>query len=288
MAPAFGKGKEKAPMPPTPAIWKVRDADSEIYLFAAAPFLPTGATWRSRTVAALIDRSETIWFEAPFADPAALAAAGRIFEEEGRNAAGKSLSGLLGSEAERLLDGTLETLEADRELFSSFKLWAAFVVLTAELDRKRGADPASSVEIGVLTEAMSRQRPVQFLDSVDGALSALTEMPEKDQRDLLVFLLEDWPRQNAQAPIVYDLWRTGDVEALARLAKSPLKEAAPGAYERLIGARAELLVERISALLSSPDEAFICLSATLVIGDDGIAAMLKSRGFTVERLDARP
>lgn len=275
-------------MPPTPAIWKVRDADSEIYLFAAAPFLPAGAAWRSRAVAALIDRSETIWFEAPFADPAALAAAGRIFQEEGRNAAGNTLSGLLGGEAERLLDGALEALGADRELFSPLKLWAAFVVLTAELDRKRGADPASSVEIGVLTEAMSRQRAVQFFDSVDGALSVLTEMPEKDQRDLLVFLLEDRPRQDAQALIVYDLWRTGDVETLARLAKAPLKEAAPGAYERLIGARAETLVERISALLSSPDEAFICLSATLVIGDDGIVTTLESRGFTVERLDVRP
>lgn len=285
-AAAPAAAKEKAPPAPTPALWKVSDADSEIYLFAAAPFLPAGEAWRSRVVASAIDRSETIWFEAPSADQSARAAAGKIFEETGRYAGGKSLSGALGEDGAAGLAGVAAALGAEPASFDALKPWAAFVVLSAELDRKRGADPAAGVEMGVLEEAIGRQRPVQFLDSVEGALRVLTEMPDKDQKTLLLFLLADWPRQDAEARVAYDLWRAGDAGGLAAQTQERLLAQAPAAYERLVAGRADALTERIAGLLGSADEAFVCLGAALVVGADGVAAGLAERGFTVERIDA--
>lgn len=278
--------KEKSPPPPAPALWKISDADSEIYLFAAAPFLPAGEAWRSRVVAAAIDRSETIVFEAPSADPAARAAAGKIFQDAGRYTGGKTLSAALGDEGAAGLGAVTAALGAETAQFDALKPWAAFVVLSAELDRIRGADPAAGVEMGVLLEAIGRQRPVRFLDSIGGALSVLTDMPEKDQRALLGFLLADWPRQDAEAAASFASWRAGDADALALQTQAPLMEAAPAAYGRLIAERADLLEERIAALLEKPEEAFVCLSAALIVGADGVAAGLAERGFTVERLDS--
>lgn len=283
-APALAM--DKVPPPPAPAIWKISDADSEIYVFAAAPLLPAGETWRSRVVAAAIDRSESIVFEAPSADPAARAAAARIFQSEGRYGAGGSLSGVLGEEGKQGLAAVAAALGADAAQFEGLKPWAAFVVLSAELDRKRGADPAAGVEAGVLTEAIGRQRPVKFLDTVDGALRVLTDMPEKDQRALLSYLLADWPRQDAEAGAAFAAWRAGDADAIAAQTQAPLKEASPAAYERLVVARADLMEERMAALLELPEEAFVCLSAALVVGEDGVVAGLAGRGFSVERLDA--
>lgn len=289
-AAAFGSAsaKDKTPPAPSPALWRISDADSEIYLFAAAPFLPAGEAWRSRTVAAAIDRSETIVFEAPSADPAARAAAGKIFEDAGRYRAGKTLSAALGEDGAAGLAVVASALGAEPAQFDALKPWAAFVVLSAELDRKRGADPAAGVETGVLIEAIGRQRPVQFLDTVESALSVLTEMPEKDQRALLSFLLADRPRQDAEAAAAYAAWRTGDVDAVAASSQAPLKEAAPEAYGRIIASRADLLAGRVAALLEKPEEAFVCLSAALVVGPEGIAARLAELGYAVERLDAAP
>lgn len=289
-AAAFGPAAamEKAPAAPAPALWKVSDADSEIYLFAASPFLPAGEAWRSRAVAAAIDRSETIVFEAPSADPAAQAAAGKIFEEAGRYRAGKTLSGALGEDGAVDLAAVASALGAETGQFDALKPWAAFVVLSAELDRKRGADPAAGVEMGVLLEAIGRQRPVRFLDTVENALSVLTEMPENDQRALLSFLLADWPRQDAEAAAAFAAWRAGAADAVAAQTQTPLKEAAPEAYDRLIAGRAHFLAERVAALLEKPEEVFVCLSAALVVGADGVAARLAERGYAVERLDAAP
>jgi uncharacterized protein len=281
-APAAAKDKEQPA--PTPALWRVSDADSEIYLFAAAPFLPEGEAWRSRAVAAAIDRSETIIFEAPSADRKAQAEAAEIFQSKGRYAAGKTLSDALGEEGAAGLAAVAAALGAETATFDPLKPWAAFVVLSAELDRKRGGDPAAGVEAGVLREAIGRQRPVQFLDSVDGALRVLTDMPEKDQISLLAFLLADWPQQDAAAGEDFARWRAGDAEALAA-SQAPLKEAAPGAYDRLVAARSQALAERLADLLSSPDEAFVCLPAALVVGEDGVAARLAAGGFSVERMD---
>lgn len=285
-AAAPAAAKDDAPPPLSPALWKVSDADSEIYLFAAAPFLPAGEAWRSRAVAAAIDRSETVVFEAPSADPAARAEAAKIFQAAGRYPEGRTLSGALGEDGAASLAAAAGALGADIASFDALRPWAAFVVLSAELDRKRGADPAAGVEMGVLLEAIGRQRPVRFLDTIDGALRVLTEMPGEDQRALLSLLLADWPRQDAEAPIVYAQWRAGDIESVAAGTQEPLRAAAPAAYERLIAARADLLEERIAALLDLPDEAFVCLSAALIAGPDGVAAGLAGRGFTVERIDA--
>lgn len=283
-APALAK--EKTAPPPAPAIWKISDADSAIYVFAAAPFIPAGEAWRSRTVSAAIDRSETIVFEAPSADPASRAEAAKIFQNEGRYGVGDSLSEALGEDGAQGLAAAAAALSADAAQFEALRPWAAFVVLSAELDRKRGADPAAGVEAGVLTEAIGRQRPVKFLDTVDGALRVLTEMPEKDQRALLGHLLADWPRQEAEAAAAFAAWRAGDADRVAVQLQTPLKEAVPAAYERLVVARADLMEERIAALLDLPEEAFVCLSAALVVGEDGVVAGLAGRGFSVERLDA--
>lgn len=275
---------DEAPAAPSPALWRVSDADSELYLFAAAPFIPEGEAWRSRAVAAAIDRSETIVFEAPSTDRKAQAEAAAIFRDEGRYPAGKTLSEALGEDGAAGLAAVAAAIGAEPSSFDPLKPWAAFVVLSAELDRKRGADPAAGVEAGVLNEAIGRQRPVQYLDSAAGALRVLTDMPAEDQRALIAFLLMDWPRQDAQAVEDFARWRAGDVEALAPL-QEPLKQAAPGAYNRLIAARADDLAERVAALLSSPDEAFVCLPAALVIGEDGVASRLAASGLAVERLD---
>jgi hypothetical protein len=285
IAAAPASATEKAP-PPAPPLWKISDADSVIYLFAAAPFLPAGEAWRSRAVATAIDRSEVIVFEAPSADPAARAEAGKIFQADGRYAGGATLSAALGDEGAAALAAVTAALGAEPASFDALKPWAAFVVLSAELDRKRGADPAAGVETRVLTEAIGRQRPVRFLDTVGGALSVLTEMPEPDQRALLAFLLADRPRQDAEALEGFAAWRAGDADTLAALTTEPLKEAAPAAYDRLIAARAETLEERVAALLEKPEEAFVCLSAALVAGPDGVLAGLAERGLTVERIDA--
>ncbi|MDZ7628369.1 MAG: TraB/GumN family protein [Parvularculaceae bacterium] len=273
---------------PSPALWRVADADSEIYIFAAAPFLPAGEAWRSRAVAAAIDRAETIWFEAPSADPAAQAAAAKIFQNAGRYPEGRSLSEALGDNSASSLASATQAVGADPAAIDALKPWAAFVVLSAELDRKRGADPAAGVEAGVLLEAIGRQRPVKFLDTVEGALSVLTEMPESDQRALLGHLLADWPRQDERAPGVYESWRAGDTEALVAEAQAPLRDAAPAAYDRLVAARAVALADKVAALLDLSDEAFVCLGVALIVGEDGIVANLAARGLTVERMDGAP
>ncbi len=285
LTPAVARSEEPSADTLRPALWRVSDADSAIFLFAAAPFLPAGEAWRSRAVARAIDEAEAIWFEAPSADPGARAAAARIFQKTGRYGAGATLPAAIGEDGAARLAAATQLLEAPLSSFDALKPWAAFVVMSAELDRKRGANPAGGVESGVLKEAVGRQRPVQFLDSVEGALRVLTEMPEKDQAMLLAFLLADFTRGEEEAGAMFDLWRTGAVDELSARLKAPLKGAAPAGYERLVSARAAFLAERIAPLLESGDKAFVCLASMLVIGEDGVAASLAALGFTVERID---
>ena len=47
-----------------PAMWLVRDADTEIYLFGTMHVLSPAAAWRTPAYEAAYDRAQTVWFEA--------------------------------------------------------------------------------------------------------------------------------------------------------------------------------------------------------------------------------
>ena len=47
-----------------PALWVVRDADSEIYLFGTLHALSPQARWRTPAYDQAMARADTVWFEA--------------------------------------------------------------------------------------------------------------------------------------------------------------------------------------------------------------------------------
>src|SRR4051812_44835850 len=58
-----------------PAMWRVRDGDSEIYLFGTMHVLPPGLKWRTRLYDAAYARADAVWFETDMrASPATLSA----------------------------------------------------------------------------------------------------------------------------------------------------------------------------------------------------------------------
>ncbi|NWG92813.1 MAG: TraB/GumN family protein [Parvularculaceae bacterium] len=283
-APTAAKEKA-AEAAASPAVWRVSDSDSAVYLFGTLGALPAGASWRSRTLAGAIDASDVLWFEAPVGEAGAGETADRIFRTEGVLPAGKTLTSLLAPERREALAAIAEKNGIPVKSLDGLKPWAAFVVLSAQIGASAGS---VSADADLMTEAKGRGRTLKYFETIESSLGVLTMMPETEQVALLSFLLDDFARQESALPATFAAWRDGDAEAIDAHLNQSMRTAAPAAYKRLIADRTQALAAGIAAALKSRETAFIALNAGYLVGPDGLPDALAAAGFKVERLDRPP
>lgn len=281
---SFARDKATA-APPSPAIWRISDADSRVYLIGTFAALPTEAPWRSRALAAALDGSEIVWFEAPVGAPPAQAAAARIFETEGKLAPGRALSAQLPAAPCGALGAIAASISMPMESLDALKPWAAFVILSSRVHAADGAPAGDSIDAVLAREAAGRGRDIRYLSTIEETLGVLTGMPEATQIALLVHLIDDWARQREGVGAAFEAWRIGDLAATDAYLNAAMREAAPAVYERLVAARAADLAEDVAGALRLPQTSFIALNAGYLVGDGAIPALLASRGLKVERID---
>lgn len=265
----------------SPALWRISDDDSAVYLFGAIGLSPGRSPWRSRAVARAIDASETIWFEAPVDEPSAQAAANRIFSEEGMLPIGKRLSSLLPPEAAATLAAIAEQSGLTAETLEPLKPWAAFIVLSSRIEP---ATDAETIDAAILREARGRGRQLRYFDTVEESLRILTDMPRDEQVELVSQLIADFERQRADARTGFEAWRMGDIEAVDAYLNGPLREAAPQAYKTLVTDRIEAFAGDVGAVLKSPETAFVSLNAGYLVGPGSLPERLLKAGYKVERV----
>ncbi|MFM2274078.1 MAG: hypothetical protein RL702_3143, partial [Pseudomonadota bacterium] len=81
-----------APEPARPALWKVADEDTTIYLFGTIHLLPKGIAWYDGALAKAFDQSDELVTEIPEIEPDG---AGSAVLKYGMLPAGQSLRGLM-------------------------------------------------------------------------------------------------------------------------------------------------------------------------------------------------
>jgi hypothetical protein len=82
---------------------------------------------------------------------------------------------------------------------------------------------------------------------------------------------------------VVNAWLSGDVAALRKDALEPLIKSSPGMYRRLITDRNRHWASVLARRLKAGDGVIVVVVGTAhLIGPDGVPALLRARGFTVD------
>ena len=110
--------------------------------------------------------------------------------------------------------------------------------------------------------------------------SGLTE--RQSEALLLVTFIPSAESKKGFSPLV-NAWRRGDAETLARSMQDAFSDF-PAMAERLLGTRNRRWVPKIEGYLRSGQTYFVVAGAGHMGGPDGLVALLKSRGHTVEQL----
>ena len=77
-------------------------------------------------------------------------------------------------------------------------------------------------------------------------------------------------------------WKAGDVAAVEKILLADLRND-PQLYQRLLVERNRNWLPKLEALFARSRPAFVVVGAAHLVGPDGVVAMLKAKGYSVEQ-----
>jgi uncharacterized protein YbaP (TraB family) len=265
-----------------PALWKLADADTTIYLFGTIHVLPGGTKWRDKTIDAAMGTAQSLTLEAVLdTDPSAVAS---VITTLGKGKDLPPLAERVPADRRAVLAALIARSGLPVPFLDGLKSWAAAVVLTgAALDQIGLKTGAEGIEPQVTALFRAAGKPVEGLETAAGQLGYFDALSEAAQRDFLVSTLDNPASGGADFDRLLKAWISGDTRKLEQaFADEP--DFTPELRGLLIRKRDELWAEALAKRLVKPGTIFVAVGAGHLVGPDSVQKMLARKGLTVQRI----
>jgi len=267
-------------LPPQPPMWVISDADSEITLYPTLHILPPEIDWKSEELFRRLETAEEVWFEilpGSESDPALQ----QMMMGLGMSP-GAALSSKLTQDEVSALKTAIAPLGMPFEIVDQMRPWvvSTFVGIGALIEK--GFDPNAGVEKNLIP--MAKGKKFRALETAESQLKMLASLPEETQMKMLRETLNDMEESVDVLKELAADWAQGDVEDLEDELLDEMKRDTPIMYEAIFTRRNKNWADQIETEMKGSGTDFIAVGAGHLVGDDGVPAILKSRGYSVRRL----
>jgi len=177
----------------------------------------------------------------------------------------------------RKLFGLLGILE---QKFTRYRPW--FLALLLEAPRLHGRSEELGVEHYLIGRAHKNHKQVVGLETAREHAEIFSGLTDKQGEAYL--LLEFIPQsEGISSAQIMQAWRKGDVDLVAREFHEAYRDF-PSLAVRLLDNRNRNWIPKIEKYLESGEPCFVVVGAAHLGGPNGVIALLKGRGYTVEQL----
>lgn len=264
----------------SPAMWKVADKDTTIYLFGTIHLLPPGTKWRSATFDQALAGSDTLVVETVIDEknPAP------VFEALTKLALSPGLPPI----AERVPPGKRAALMevitrsgAPTAAYDRLETWAAGYLLL--LTQLRAVGLGAGVESVIRQEFSSAGKPIGQLETNIEQLGFFDGLPESAQRKFLEGVLEAPADMKKQLDGMVASWSRGDVDAISKTFNEDLRDSAE-MKEALLVKRNANWAKWVKGRLDQPGTVMVAVGAGHLAGDQSVLTLLEKQGIKVSRV----
>lgn len=269
-----------APERAGPALWKLADEDTTIYLFGTVHALPESADWYSGPIAGALARADELVTEIPNAaatDPAAQ----QMVVAKAMLPADRSLRTILSEEDRASYETALTTLGMPPGAFDRFEPWFAGMTLAILPLLKSGYSAESGVEMRIETlapEGATRGA----LETLDWQIDMFDSLPEESQVAFLMASADNIDKVSVLMDRMVAEWLEGDADGLAELMNMGLTDATLA--EALLYDRNAKWAGWIDERMDAPGIVFLAVGAGHLAGERSVQDHLEQRGFSIERI----
>jgi uncharacterized protein YbaP (TraB family) len=169
------------------------------------------------------------------------------------------------------------------ELLKQFKPWMLALMIETFEWQKAGFDPSLGLDKHFYDRAQTDGKTIEGLETADYQISLFDTMTAQQQDRLLADTLKSIDTEMTSIGKLTEAWKAGDTATIERIVLNDLKQDAV-MYQRLLVERNLNWMPKLEALFTRSGRTFVVVGAAHLVGPDGLLAMLKSKGYTVEQL----
>jgi uncharacterized protein YbaP (TraB family) len=171
----------------------------------------------------------------------------------------------------------------------TYRPWLVANILVGTEIEKHGYHRSNGVEGYLLSAATQQKKPVRELETADYQLSLFASLTDAQQEQYLLENLDDLENGKAlrKSAGLIDAWSTADAAGIAAMARELTTGDTVSATfmdRTLLRKRNPEMTAHIEAIMRSDQVAFVGIGLLHLVGDDGIPALLRRRGYDVEQM----
>jgi uncharacterized protein YbaP (TraB family) len=267
---------------PSPALWRIRDGDSTVYVFGSLHILPQSFPWRAPEIDAAIASSDIFVFEVPVNDDAT-ARQKEFIVKNGLLPRGASLRKVLNRIEYDTYSRILLGAGLKPEHFTRYRPWLAAVVVGLAYVHHRDLGMLSGVDDEIIEQAQSGGKELRYLETVEDQMKLLVMGNTVDQIRALKKQLVSLPQAAKHTEDLVNTWAQGDMERFSSLIERDFAGHVE-AQDLLISNRNRTWVPAVAELLKSGKTAMVTVGAAHIGGAKGLISLLCAAGHDVERI----
>lgn len=262
-----------------PALWRVADGDTTIWLLGTIHALPRDVAWQTPAITRAIESADQLVLEIPndwdgTAHAFVKAAVGDV---------PPLLSGVRPERRPAFL-AALKAIDVPIHAMGDTKTWAVALDLDSAVIGSEGADREYGVENLLDRRFAARGKPRLALETPAAQFAIFDALPEAEQRVLLDQAIDAVldPARGYRAMLA--AWSAGDTANLAA-SLGPTLEGAPVLEKTLVMNRNRRMADWIAGRMAQPGTALVAIGAGHFVGTHSVLAMLRADGLVVQRVE---
>ncbi|OYX40055.1 MULTISPECIES: TraB/GumN family protein [unclassified Sphingomonas] len=267
---------------PRPAIWRIGDRDTAIYLIGTIHTLPPGFAWRTAALDRIVARSRLLILES-IEDSASKAATDASFVEDPML---PPLTARVDAGHRAKLAAFVASLPpATARLMDQMPSWIASVAIALVNEVRSGELPGPGADDWLEEQFRTANKPIVAIEDNRQVLAAVNAVPEGDQQRMLHAAIDAPVRSRADMRAAIHAWAKGDVGPDSALSVDLVATTGSAAMA------APLLTDRNSAWtralirqLKTPGTMLFAAGAGHFIGTGSVIEQLETRGVRVSRV----
>jgi uncharacterized protein YbaP (TraB family) len=196
---------------------------------------------------------------------------------------GRTLQQQLGPKIYEQFVAKTRALGVEPAMLERFQPWFAAITLVQLQLMKLGFDPQAGVERRLTRRAAGDGKKIQGLESVREQLEIMARLPQKQQREFLLYSVNDAERMATEVDALLASWRSGDAAAMAKLLQEGFDEY-PDLYRPLTVERNRKWLPQIEQLLDDREDYLVVVGALHLVGKESVIDLLERKGYKVKQL----
>jgi uncharacterized protein YbaP (TraB family) len=266
---------------PRPAIWKIGDRDTAIYLFGTIHILPPGFQWRSTALDRVVASAGALIVEsvddkssveslmsAPIPTLPPLTA--RVSPDH--RVALRRFTDTLAPQATAALDG--------------MPTWIAAVAVGYVRDFRAGEIPGPGADDWLEAQFREARKPVVPIEDGEKVFATVSAIPESEQRRMLDLALDAPQRSRAELRAPMHAWAKGEVGPRSALTVDMVGSSGTEALSApLLADRNRAWADSLMRRLHTPGTALFAAGVGHFVGPNSVLDLLRQRGIKVKRVE---